>query len=93
MVRLMNKLGLREFRNVGPLVDGFPAVEKVGIKLRQHIGAACESVISVGDRVKKGQTVGRPPVVNGKPALGAPVHASIDGVVTAIADGIVWIEK
>jgi Na+-translocating ferredoxin:NAD+ oxidoreductase RnfC subunit len=61
--------------------------------LKQHIGAACESVISVGDRVKKGQMLGRPPVVNGKPALGAPVHASIDGVVTAIADGIIWIEK
>jgi len=93
MVRLMNKLGLREFRNVGPLVDSFPAADKVGIKLKQHIGAACESVISVGDRVKKGQMVGRPPVVNGKRALGAPVHASIDGVVTAIADGIIWIEK
>jgi hypothetical protein len=30
---------------------------------------------------------------DGKPALGVPVHASIDGVVTAIADGVVWIEK
>jgi Na+-translocating ferredoxin:NAD+ oxidoreductase RnfC subunit len=93
MARLMNKLGLRGFRNVGPLVDGFPAVDKVGIKLKQHIGAPCECVISVGDRVKKGQMIGRPPVTNGKPALGAPVHASIDGVVTAIADGVVWIEK
>ncbi len=93
MIRLMNKLGLRQFRNVGPLVDNFPAVGKVGIKLKQHIGAACESVVSVGERVKKGQAVGRPPVVNGKPALGAPVHASIDGVVTAISDGVVWIER
>jgi hypothetical protein len=24
--------------------------------------------------------------------LGAPVHASIDGVVKSIADGVVWIE-
>ena len=46
-----------------------------------------------GDRVAKGQVVGRPPVTNGKPALGAPVHASIDGTVTAIDDGVVWIEK
>ena len=37
--------------------------------------------------------IGRPPVRNGKPALGAPVHASIDGTVTAIADGVVWIEQ
>ena len=41
----------------------------------------------------KGQVVGRPPVANGKPALGAPVHASIDGTVTAIDDGVVWIEQ
>jgi Na+-translocating ferredoxin:NAD+ oxidoreductase RnfC subunit len=93
MARLMNKLGLRQFRNVGPLKDTLLAADKVGIKLKQHIGAACESVLQVGDRVKKGQLVGRPPVVNGKPALGAPVHASIDGVVTSIADGVVWIEK
>jgi len=25
--------------------------------------------------------------------LGAPVHASIDGTVTAVRDGVVWIEK
>jgi Na+-translocating ferredoxin:NAD+ oxidoreductase RnfC subunit len=93
MARLMNKLGLRQFRNVGPLKDILLAADKVGIKLKQHIGAACESVVQVGDRVKKGRLVGRPPVVNGKPALGAPVHASIDGVITSIADGVVWIEK
>ena len=29
---------------------------------------------------------------DGKPALGAPVHASINGNVTAIDDGVVWIE-
>ena len=39
----------------------------------------------------KGQVVGRPPLADGKPALGAPVHASIDGAVTAVADGIVSI--
>jgi len=32
-------------------------------------------------------------MANGKPALGAPVHASIDGNVTAIENGVIWIEK
>ena len=32
-------------------------------------------------------------MANGKPALGAPVHASIDGMVTAIDNGVVWIEN
>jgi Na+-translocating ferredoxin:NAD+ oxidoreductase RnfC subunit len=93
MARLMYKLGLRQFRNVGPLKDTLLAADKVGIKLKQHIGAPCEPMVRVGEKVKKGQVLGRPPVTSGKPALGAPVHASIDGIVTAIADGVVWIEK
>ena len=93
MSRLMLKLGLTQFRNVGPLDDRLLEAAKVGIRLKQHVGAPCEPVVSVGDRVTKGQVVGRPPQSDGKPALGAPVHASIDGAVTAIRDGIVWIEK
>ena len=65
----------------------------MGIKLKQHLGAPCEPVVKVGERVSKGQVVGRPPAVDGKPALGAPVHASIDGTVTAITGGVVWIER
>jgi Na+-translocating ferredoxin:NAD+ oxidoreductase RnfC subunit len=91
--RLMTKLDLRRFRNVGPLNDVPLSVNRVGIKLKQHIGAPCEPAVGVGQQVKQGQQVGRPPVVNGKPALGAPVHASIDGMVTAIENGVVWIEK
>ena len=92
MHRLFHKLGLNQFRNVGPLDDRLMEAAKVGIKLKQHLGAACEAVVAEGERVTKGQMVGRPPVTNGKPALGAPVHASIDGTVTRVADGVVWIE-
>ncbi|HUT11006.1 MAG TPA: 4Fe-4S dicluster domain-containing protein [Thermoguttaceae bacterium] len=93
MSRLMAKLGLTQFRNVGPLSDTPLETGKVGIALKQHIGAPCEPVVTVGDRVSAGQVVGRRPTTNGKPALGAPVHASIDGTVTAIEEGVVWIEK
>jgi len=93
MSRLMQKLGLRQFRNVGPLDASLLETGKAGIKLKQHVGAPCEPVVSVGDRVSEGQPVGRRPVANGKPALGAPVHASIDGTVTGVRDGVVWIEK
>jgi Na+-translocating ferredoxin:NAD+ oxidoreductase RnfC subunit len=93
MGRLIQKLGLRQFRNVGPLCDRLLETSKVGIKLKQHVGAPCEAAVQVGDSVCKGQVVGRPPVGNGKPALGAPVHASIDGLVTAVRDGVVWIER
>ena len=93
MARLFAKLGLRQFRNVGPLREDLLPAAKVGVKLKQHIGAPCEAVVKVGDRVAKGQVVGRPPQSNGKPALGAAVHASIDGAVTAVRDGVVWIER
>jgi Na+-translocating ferredoxin:NAD+ oxidoreductase RnfC subunit len=93
MARLMHKLGLMQFRNVGPLAEHTLYTDKVGIKLKQHIGSPCDAAVRVGDRVAKGQVVGRPPLANGKPALGAPVHASINGTVTAVADGVVWIEK
>ena len=93
MARLMTKLDLRRFHNVGPLNDVPLQVDRVGIKLKQHIGSPCEPAVSVGQHVKQGQQVGRPPVVDGRPALGSPVHASIDGAVTAIENGVVWIEK
>jgi Na+-translocating ferredoxin:NAD+ oxidoreductase RnfC subunit len=93
MQRLMQKLGLAGFRNVGPLEPKLLAARKVGIKLKQHTGAPCEPTVKVGQAVRTGDAVGRPPTTNGKPALGAPVHASIDGVVSAIRDGVVWIEK
>jgi Na+-translocating ferredoxin:NAD+ oxidoreductase RnfC subunit len=93
MHRLFHKLGLTRFHNVGPLDNRLLEAATVGIKLKQHLGAPCEPTVKQGERVKKGQMVGRPPIANGKPALGAPVHASIDGTVTAVADGVVWIEK
>lgn len=93
MTRLITKLGLRQFRNVGPLLPDLLPTDKVGIKLKQHIGAPCEPMVAVGERVGKGQVLGRPPVNNGKPAMGVPVHASIDGAVTSISGGVIWITK
>jgi Na+-translocating ferredoxin:NAD+ oxidoreductase RnfC subunit len=91
--RLMQKLGLKQFRNVGPMVQQLLETDRVGIKLKQHIGAPCEPVVTKGDQVSKGQVVGTRPVQNGKPALGAPVHASIDGTVIGISEGVIWIER
>jgi Na+-translocating ferredoxin:NAD+ oxidoreductase RnfC subunit len=93
MTRLIQKLGLRQFRNVGPLKPALLPTDKVGIKLKQHIGAPCEPLVSVGDRVDKGQVLGRPPINNGKAAMGAAVHASIGGTVTSISGGVIWITK
>jgi Na+-translocating ferredoxin:NAD+ oxidoreductase RnfC subunit len=91
--KLMARLGLTSFHNVGPLMETPVRTVKVGIKLKQHVGPPCEPCVKAGQKVKAGEPVGRPAVKDGKPALGAAVHASIDGVVTGIADGVVWIER
>ncbi len=93
MARLITKLGLTQFHNVGPLSEQRLEVDRVGIPLKQHVGAPCEPAVEVGQQVSAGTLLGRPPVVDGKPALGAPVHASIDGTVVQIDDGVVWIKR
>ncbi len=52
----------------------------VRIKLKQHAGQPAAAAVKEGQKVKKGQVVGR--VEEGK--LGAAVHASIDGKVKAV---------
>ncbi|PIN69275.1 electron transport complex subunit RsxC [Candidatus Woesearchaeota archaeon CG11_big_fil_rev_8_21_14_0_20_43_8] len=51
----------------------------VCIPLIQHIGAPCDPIVKVGDKVKFGQKIG-----DSKSVVSAPVHASISGIVKAI---------
>ena len=51
----------------------------VYIPISQHIGAPCAPLVVVGDRVKKGQTIGL-----GKGFVSSPVHASVSGKVVSI---------
>ncbi len=53
----------------------------VYISLHQHVGAACEAIVSIGDTVKIGQKIGE-----SKAFLSAPVHASVSGVVKSITN-------
>ncbi len=52
--------------------------KQVVIPLLQHIGAPCKPLVSVGDKVLRGQKIG-----DGE-GLCVPVHASISGTVIAI---------
>lgn len=58
-----------------------PAPPMVVIPLHQHIGAPCEPVVRVGDRVKMGQMIGE-----AKQFVCAPVHSSVSGEVVAIEE-------
>jgi Na+-translocating ferredoxin:NAD+ oxidoreductase RnfC subunit len=85
--RLMARLGLNGFRNVGPLLDHPLAPRRVVLPLKQHAGAPAEPTVHAGQAVKVGDLVARP----AEGQLGAPIHASIDGTVRS-TDGAVEIE-
>ena len=62
--------GITEFMEVKPKVVVIPMV--------QHIGAPCTPLVSVGDRVLRGQKIG-----DGE-GLCVPVHSSVSGTVIAV---------
>ncbi len=62
-------------------IENMPAPETIYLCLSQHIGAPATAVVNVGDKVKKGQLVGKE---NGY--VSANVYSSVSGEVTAITD-------
>ncbi|MBL0224782.1 MAG: electron transport complex subunit RsxC [Geobacteraceae bacterium] len=53
--------------------------DKVYIPLSQHIGAPCVPLVTVGEKVAKGEKIG-----DGKGFVSSPIHASVSGTVVAI---------
>ena len=84
--RLMQRLDVARYDSHPGMIDGF-APEVVRVALKQHIGAPAICVAAVGDKVKKGDLIGEIP----DKALGARVHASINGKIESISDGMVTI--
>ena len=87
MKRLIAKLGLSGFSNVGPLDDRPLEPGRVVLPLKQHAGAPAVPAVQAGARVKAGDLVAAP----APKALGATLHASISGVVRSV-DGAIVIE-
>ncbi|CCO23644.1 4Fe-4S dicluster domain-containing protein [Maridesulfovibrio hydrothermalis] len=86
--RLIQRLDLAKYDG-HPEYGGEFTPSVVCLPLRQHIGAPASCVVAIGDRVSCGDLIGEIP----EGAMGARVHASIDGVVESIADGEVVIRK
>lgn len=82
--RLIQKLGLHQFENKGPLIETPCVVRRVVLPLKQHAGAPATACVAVGDRVKIGDLLARPRADQ----LGANLHASIDGRITSIDESI-----
>lgn len=85
--RLIQRLGIAAY-DTHPHYQGELAPKLVKIPLAQHIGAPALCTVAPGDQVKGGDVIGEIP----EKAMGARVHASIDGVIESTAGGLVTIK-
>lgn len=83
-IKILLKDGLKQYADLTIEERVKHDADDVSIPLRMHIGAPCEAIVQVGDHVKVGDLIGRKP----EKALGADIHASIDGIVTEVAASI-----
>lgn len=82
---LISRFEIEKYDLDAPMMSEPIEVAAVSIPLKQHVGAPCEPLVKVGETVKAGQTIGDVP----EGRLGAPIHASIGGVVSSVtAEGI-----
>jgi Na+-translocating ferredoxin:NAD+ oxidoreductase RnfC subunit len=85
--QLRRRLQVEDYEAETPFQNVECRPASVRIKLRQHAGQAAAAIVKAGEKVKKGQAVGK--VEEGK--LGAAVHASIDGKVKTVTPEFVEI--
>lgn len=86
---LRQRLRVERYEQPTPYVAEQPQPARVRILTKQHAGQAALPAVGVGERVKAGQAVAR--MAAG--ALGADVHASIAGTVTAVSNEAIEISR
>lgn len=87
--RLLLRLGLAGYDLPAPLTKCPVPIKEVKLLLRQNIGAPCTAAVSAGEQVILGQQLAAPP----EGALGACLHASITGKITAVTDNFITIKQ
>lgn len=87
--RLMQRLNILAYDTHPGLTEKAFIPDSVAISLGQHIGAPAICQVKEGDTVTQGQLIGRIP----DNALGANIHASIDGEVKSVKDNVVTIHR
>lgn len=84
---LVGRLGIKDYDLPAPMQGEPMRPGRVSLPLAAHSGAPARAVKKEGDRVKRGDVVGEIP----DGALGARVHAPIDGVIRRIAGNVMEI--
>ena len=87
--RLMERLQVAGYDVHPPFYNEPIQVNRVSIPLLQHLGNPAVPVVQAGDRVTKGDLIAEIP----EGALGARVHASIDGTVESVGDMVVITQR
>jgi len=85
--RISRRIDVLRYDCDAPLKSELLDVDRVRIPLHQNVGVPCQPMVKVGDRVEEGMMIGSPP----DGALGAPIHASISGVVEHIFNDSIFI--
>ncbi len=80
--RLMARMGVAQYDRDTPLIEDVLPVNSVRLPLKMHIGAPSIPRVKLGDRVGRGTLIADIP--EGK--LGAKLHASIGGYISAVTD-------
>lgn len=85
--RMAARLGVDQYYDyhIDSCIETVPA--QVRLSLRQQIGAPSRPLVSPGDEVVRGQLIAAIP----EKALGANLHASIDGTVTRVSESEIVI--
>lgn len=83
--RLVERLQIGHYEDHPAFMKESMQVKEVRIPLKQHLGVQAAPVVKAGDRVARGNLIGEIP----DGALGARIHASIEGSVISVDDAVV----
>ena len=86
---LTKKLHVESYDLPAPLRVDEVSPGRLVLPLKQSAGAACQPKVRVGERVRAGQIIGEP----APNALGAVLHAPLDGKVREVTDQQIVLEK
>ena len=85
---LRQRLSVEQYDTHTPFTDKGPQPARVKLLTKQHAGVAAKPVVAEGDRVRVGDAIAK----MDEGALGAWIHASIDGRVTRVTADQIEIE-